>query len=76
MEIRTLKDEIRMKNEQIASLEKQIAESITSPCDMMENQEEIVVSLASSTSIKLFPYQVKESGFLHQKTKESGFFYY
>lgn len=51
MEIRTLKDEIRMKNEQIASLEMQIAESIISPSDKMDNQEETVVSLASSTSI-------------------------
>lgn len=63
MEIRTLKDEIRMKNEQIASLEMQIAESIISPCEKMENQEETVVSLASSTTIKLLPCQIKESGF-------------
>ncbi|XP_059301751.1 kinesin-like protein KIN-7K, chloroplastic isoform X4 [Lycium ferocissimum] len=42
MEIRTLKDEIRMKNEQIDSLEKQIAESIISPFEKMENQERTV----------------------------------
>lgn len=57
MEIRTLKDDIKMKNEQITSLEKQIAESIISPCEKMEHQEETVVSLAFSTSINLLIYQ-------------------
>lgn len=60
MEIMTLKDEVKMKNEQIASLEKQIAEFTLSPREKMENQEETVVSLASSTSKKLLPFQTKQ----------------
>lgn len=61
MEIRTLKDEVRMKNEQIASLEKQIAEFTLSPREKMENQEETVVSLASSTSKNILPFQTKKN---------------
>ncbi|XP_059301750.1 kinesin-like protein KIN-7K, chloroplastic isoform X3 [Lycium ferocissimum] len=52
MEIRTLKDEIRMKNEQIDSLEKQIAESIISPFEKMENQERTVVKAADNRIIQ------------------------
>ncbi|KAF3641921.1 putative rhodanese-like domain-containing protein 9, chloroplastic-like [Capsicum annuum] len=78
MEIRTLKDEIRMKNEQIASLEKQIAESITSPCDMMENQEEIVsvADLLAQLNEKSFELEVRAADNriiqdqLNQKTHE------
>ncbi|KAK6793811.1 hypothetical protein RDI58_007264 [Solanum bulbocastanum] len=56
MEIRTLKDEIRMKNEQIASLEMQIAESIISPSEKMENLEETV-------SVAEFLAQLNEKSF-------------
>ncbi|PHT52662.1 Kinesin-like protein NACK1 [Capsicum baccatum] len=78
MEIRTLKDEIRMKNEQIASLEKQIAESITSPCDRMENQEEIVsvAELLAQLNEKSFELEVRAADNriiqdqLNQKTHE------
>ncbi|CAN4096846.1 unnamed protein product [Withania somnifera] len=61
MEIRTLKDEIRMKNVQIASLEKQIAESIVSPCEKMENQEETVsvAELLAQLNEKSFELEVR-----------------
>lgn len=61
MEIRTLKDEIRMKNEQIASLEMQIAESIISPSDKMDNQEETVsvAELLAQLNEKSFELEVR-----------------
>ncbi|XP_009764093.1 kinesin-like protein KIN-7K, chloroplastic isoform X2 [Nicotiana tabacum] len=60
MEIRTLKDEVRMKNEQIASLEKQIAEFTLSPREKMENQEETsVAELLAQLNEKSFDLEVK-----------------
>ncbi|WMV19518.1 hypothetical protein MTR67_012903 [Solanum verrucosum] len=78
MEIRTLKDEIRMKNEQIASLEMQIAESIISPCEKMENQEEAVsvAELLAQLHDKSFELEVRTADNriiqdqLNQKTHE------
>ncbi|XP_059301748.1 kinesin-like protein KIN-7K, chloroplastic isoform X2 [Lycium ferocissimum] len=78
MEIRTLKDEIRMKNEQIDSLEKQIAESIISPFEKMENQERTVsvAELLAQLNEKSFELEVKAADNriiqdqLNQKTHE------
>ncbi|MCD9558611.1 Kinesin-like protein KIN-7D, chloroplastic, partial [Datura stramonium] len=78
MEIRTLKDVIRMKNEQIASLEKQIAESIISPVEKMENQEEAVsvAELLAQLNEKSFELEVRAADNriiqdqLNQKTYE------
>lgn len=78
MEIRTLKDDIRMKNEQITSLEKQIAESIISPCEKMEHQEETVsvAELLVQLNEKSFELEVRAADNriiqdqLNQKTHE------
>lgn len=48
--MRKLREEIRAKNEQIASLEKQIADTVVANYDKMEKSEMSLVSAATIIS--------------------------
>lgn len=60
-EMRKLKDEIRAKNEQIASLEKQIADAVAANYDNMNKSEmaQTVAELVSQLNEKSFELEVK-----------------
>ncbi|XP_021770342.1 kinesin-like protein KIN-7K, chloroplastic [Chenopodium quinoa] len=61
MEMRKLREEIRAKNEQIASLEKQIADTVAANYDKMDNSEmsQTVAELVSQLNEKSFELEVK-----------------
>ncbi|KNA06343.1 hypothetical protein SOVF_181940 isoform A [Spinacia oleracea] len=61
IEIRKLREEIRAKNEQIASLEKQIADTVAANYDKMDDSEmsQTVAELVSQLNEKSFELEVK-----------------
>ncbi|XP_021721625.1 kinesin-like protein KIN-7K, chloroplastic isoform X2 [Chenopodium quinoa] len=61
IEMRKLREEIRAKNEQIASLEKQIADTVAANYDKMDNSEmsQTVAELVSQLNEKSFELEVK-----------------